>query len=187
MSYDLSFVPPDLAAATGVQRGRRSGPTQRLAVREITPWLRDASYSTGRLTTGSRLAIIGLYSTGWLNTEGYGASLNSNELDKIFAALADPVRRQILARLAEGDATVNELAEPFDISLQAISKHIKVLERAGLITRGRDAQRRPCSLNADALAVATDWIYLYRRRKEQQFDRLDALLQDDRTEKEEPA
>jgi DNA-binding transcriptional ArsR family regulator len=113
--------------------------------------------------------------------------VDSSELDRIFSALADPVRRQILARLAEGDATVNELAEPFPISVQAISKHIKVLERAGLIIRGRDAQRRPCSLNADALAVATDWIYLYRRRKEQQLDCLEALLQDDRTQKEEQA
>lgn len=103
--------------------------------------------------------------------------LTTNDLDNVFAALADPIRRQILARLAEGDATVNELAEPFDISLQAISKHIKVLERAGLITRGRDAQRRPCSLNADALAAATGWIQLYRRRKEQQHDRLEALLE----------
>jgi DNA-binding transcriptional ArsR family regulator len=107
-----------------------------------------------------------------------------NDLDKVFSALADPVRRQILARLAESDATVNELAEPFDISLQAISKHLKVLERAGLITRGRDAQRRPCSLNADALAAATDWIELYRRRKEQQHDRLEMLLRQDVETKE---
>jgi DNA-binding transcriptional ArsR family regulator len=130
------------------------------------------------------LARVDWYSIGWLNTKGYGATLDSNQLDKIFAALADPVRRQIVARLAEGDATVNELAEPFTISVQAISKHLKVLERAGLITRGRDAQRRPCSLNADALAVATDWIQLYRRRKEQQLDRLEALLQNDPSEKE---
>jgi DNA-binding transcriptional ArsR family regulator len=107
----------------------------------------------------------------------------TRELDDIFTALADPVRRRIVARLAEGDATVNELAEPFDISLQAVSKHIKVLERAGLITRRREAQRRPCSLNADALALATDWIWLMRRRKEQQHDRLEALLQNDATEK----
>jgi DNA-binding transcriptional ArsR family regulator len=113
--------------------------------------------------------------------------MDSDGLDKIFAALADPVRRRIVARLADGDATVNEIAEPFPISLQAISKHLKVLERAGLITQGRDAQRRPCSLNADALAVATDWVELYRRRKEQQFDRLEALLQDDSMRKEEPA
>jgi DNA-binding transcriptional ArsR family regulator len=113
--------------------------------------------------------------------------LDSQELDRIFAALADPVRRQILARLAEGDATVNELAEPFTISVQAISKHIKVLERAGLVNQRRDAQRRPCSLNADALAVATDWIQLYRRRKEQQLDRLEALLQNEPTQKEEPS
>lgn len=100
----------------------------------------------------------------------------SSDLDNVFAALSDPVRRQIVARLAEGDATVNEIAEPFDISLQAVSKHIKVLERAGLITRRRDAQRRPCSLDADVLAEATDWIQLMRRRKEQQHDRLEALL-----------
>lgn len=110
--------------------------------------------------------------------------MTTNDLDNVFSALADPVRRQIVSRLAEGDATVNELAEPFDISLQAISKHIKVLERAGLITRGRDAQRRPCSLNAEALAAATDWIELYRRRKEQQHDRLEALLTQERSQEE---
>ena len=109
----------------------------------------------------------------------------SNDLDKVFAALADPIRRAIVARLADGDATVNELAEPFDISLQAVSKHIKVLERAGLITRQRDAQRRPCSLDADALAQATDWIWLMRRRKEQQHDRLEALLRNDTNPEEE--
>jgi DNA-binding transcriptional ArsR family regulator len=108
----------------------------------------------------------------------------TSDLDNVFSALADPVRRRIVARLAEGDATVNEIAEPFDISLQAVSKHLKVLERAGLITRGRDAQRRPCRLNADALAAATDWIELYRRRKEQQYDRLEALLTEDRNRKE---
>lgn len=108
----------------------------------------------------------------------------TSDLDHVFSALADPVRRRIVARLAEGDATVNEIAEPFDISLQAVSKHLKVLERAGLITRGRDAQRRPCRLNADALAAATDWIELYRRRKEQQYDRLEALLTEDRNRKE---
>lgn len=112
--------------------------------------------------------------------------MNSDELDTIFAALADPVRRQIVARLAQGDATVNELAEPFEISLQAVSKHIKVLERAGLITRRRDAQRRPCSLDADALAQATDWIWLMRRRKEQQHDRLEDLLQNESSTVEEP-
>jgi DNA-binding transcriptional ArsR family regulator len=105
--------------------------------------------------------------------------MTANDLDKIFSALADPVRRQIIARLADGDLTVNEIAEPFEISLQAVSKHLKVLERAGLITRERDAQRRPCSLDADALAVATDWIWLLRRRKEQQHDRLEALLADE--------
>ena len=112
--------------------------------------------------------------------------MDSLELDKVYAALADPVRRQIVARLADGDATVNELAEPFEISLQAVSKHLKVLERAGLISRGRDAQRRPCSLDADALARATDWIWLMRRRKEQQHDRLETLLRNEPSTEEEP-
>ena len=143
-------------------------------------------YSTKRLTTASYLASMLMHSTEWLITEGQGP-MSSNELDNIFSALADPVRRKIVARLAEGDATVNELAEPFDISLQAVSKHLKVLERAGLITRGRDAQRRPASLNADALAMATDWIWLMRRRKEQQHDRLETLLRNEVTPKEEPS
>jgi len=89
------------------------------------------------------------------------------------AALADPTRRAILARLAEGEATVNELAAPFDISLQAVSKHLKVLERAGLISRGRDAQWRPCRLETAPLAEATEWIRRYREIWEDRFERLD--------------
>src|SRR5215470_7907240 len=96
-------------------------------------------------------------------------------LDATFAALADPTRRAILARLAAGDASVTELAAPFDMSQPAISKHLKVLERAGLISRGRDAQRRP---EAAPLKVATDWLERYRERWEQSFERLDALLDD---------
>ena len=100
----------------------------------------------------------------------------SNSLDATFAALADPTRRAILARLADGEATVNELAEPFDMTQPAISKHLKVLERAGLISRSRDAQRRPRRLEPRPLTEATDWIERYRKIWEANYQRLDALL-----------
>lgn len=100
----------------------------------------------------------------------------NDRLSPIFAALADPTRRAILARLAEGDATVTELAEPFPISLQAVSRHLKVLERAGLITRGRDAQRRSSSLRTDALEEALAWIERYREHWDATLDRLDTHL-----------
>src|SRR6476646_6957595 len=96
-------------------------------------------------------------------------------LDLTFAALADPTRRAILARLALGEASVTELASPFAMSQPAISKHLKVLERAGLITRGRDAQRRPCRLEAQPLATATAWLERYRQAWEANFRRLDNL------------
>ncbi len=99
-------------------------------------------------------------------------------LDATFAALADPTRRAILARLAEGEASVNELAAPFDMSQPAISKHLKVLERAGLISRGKDAQRRPRRLEPEPLAAAGDWLERYRQILESSFDRLDLLLAD---------
>ncbi len=99
-------------------------------------------------------------------------------LTATFAALADPTRRAILARLATGEATVNELAAPFDMSQPAISKHLKVLERAGLVSRGREAQRRPRKLEPRPLAEATDWIERYRRIWEANYKRLDALLQE---------
>ena len=99
-------------------------------------------------------------------------------LDATFAALADPTRRAILARLADGEATVTELAEPFDMSQPAISKHLKVLERAGLITRGRQAQRRPRKLEPRPLAEATDWIERYRKIWEGNYKRLDAVLEE---------
>jgi DNA-binding transcriptional ArsR family regulator len=102
--------------------------------------------------------------------------LPSERLDVTFAALADPTRRAILARLASGDASVMELAEPFSMTQPAISKHLKVLERAGLISRGRDAQRRPRRLEAKPLAAATEWLEDYRRFWEGSFRRLDALL-----------
>jgi DNA-binding transcriptional ArsR family regulator len=102
-----------------------------------------------------------------------------DELTSTFAALADPTRRAILERLAEGDATVNELAEPFPISVQAVSKHLKVLERAGLITRGRAAQLRPSRLHGAGLREAADWLDTYRGFWQERFDRLDERLQGD--------
>jgi len=99
-----------------------------------------------------------------------------DRLDRAFMALADPVRRRIIARLSRGPATVNELADPFEITKQAVSKHIQVLEQAGLVTRTRDAQRRPVHLNAAQLEALTAWIDKYRLIHEQQFRRLDALL-----------
>ena len=98
------------------------------------------------------------------------------QLDRAFMALADPVRRALIARLSRGDATVNELAEPFAITKQAVSKHIQVLEQAGLVTRSRDAQRRPVHLDAAALERLTAWIDHYRLVAEDRFRRLDALL-----------
>ena len=102
----------------------------------------------------------------------------ADRLDATFAALADPTRRAILARLATGDASVMELAEPFDMSQPAISKHLKVLERAGLISIGQDAQRRPRRLEPQRLEEAVDWIERYREICEQNYQRLDALLED---------
>jgi DNA-binding transcriptional ArsR family regulator len=102
--------------------------------------------------------------------------MSSDSLSVTFAALADPTRRAILARLITGEASVTELAEPFDISLPAISKHLKVLERAGLIARGREAQWRPCRLDAKPLKSVADWTEHYRRFFEQSLDRLDDYL-----------
>lgn len=102
----------------------------------------------------------------------------SDTLDATFAALADPTRRAILARLATGDATVTELAAPFAMSQPAISKHLRVLERAGLVSRSRDAQRRPCRLVAEPLRTATDWLADYRDYWEASYQRLDLLLED---------
>jgi DNA-binding transcriptional ArsR family regulator len=104
--------------------------------------------------------------------------MRPDPLDSTFAALADPTRRAILARLSQGEASVLELAEPFDMSLPAISKHLKVLERAGLIVRGRDAQRRPCRLQAAPLKEISDWAESYRRFWEESFDRLEDYLQE---------
>src|SRR5918997_5731261 len=106
-----------------------------------------------------------------------------DQLSLTFAALADPTRRAILVRLADGEATVNELAAPFSISLQAISKHLKVLERAGLISRGRDAQWRPCRLQVEPLEAAIGWMEQYIQFRTESFDRLGELLGELRTKK----
>jgi DNA-binding transcriptional ArsR family regulator len=99
-----------------------------------------------------------------------------DRLSQAFAALADPIRRDIVARLTLGDAGVSELAEPYDISLQAVSKHLKVLEHAGLVTRSREAQRRPARLQTGTLELMTHWIERYRRQAEERYRRLDAVL-----------
>jgi DNA-binding transcriptional ArsR family regulator len=116
-----------------------------------------------------------LYLTLWL----FNVIVNNNMSDHIsstFAALADPTRRAILARLALGETSVTELAEPFEMSMPAISRHLKVLEKAGLISRGREAQWRPCKLKAEPLKRAADWLEEYRQFWEQSFDRLDEYL-----------
>jgi DNA-binding transcriptional ArsR family regulator len=110
-----------------------------------------------------------------MQLSGYGA-LSSARLDATFAALADPTRRAILARLASGEASVRELAEPFDMSQAAVSKHLKVLERAGLVSPGRDAQRRPRRIEAKPLAEANEWLERYRQFWEESYGRLDELL-----------
>jgi len=102
----------------------------------------------------------------------------ADQLSTTFAALADPTRRAILARLAKGQASVTEIAQPFDMTLPAISKHLKVLEHAGLIARGREAQWRPCRLDAGPLKDVDDWVERYRRFWEQSFDRLESYLQE---------
>ena len=103
---------------------------------------------------------------------------SSEHLNATFSALADPTRRAILARLASGETSVSELAEPFEMSMPAISKHLKVLQRAGLIERGREAQWRPCRLAAGPLKDASDWLERYRRFWEESFDRLEDYLRD---------
>jgi DNA-binding transcriptional ArsR family regulator len=110
---------------------------------------------------------------------------DSDLVDLGFAALADPVRRAIIARLSRGAATVNEIAEPFEISLQAISRHIQVLEQAGLVTKGREAQRRPVALDPAALERLTAWLDGYRLAHEQRFRRLDAVLAEETSTDEE--
>jgi DNA-binding transcriptional ArsR family regulator len=107
-----------------------------------------------------------------------GDDVAAERLDKVFAALADPTRRDMVARLADRDATVNELAAPYDVTVQAVSKHLKVLEDAGLVSRSRDAQRRPVHLEAEVFDLMTRWIERYRRQAEERYRRLDDVLRD---------
>jgi DNA-binding transcriptional ArsR family regulator len=102
--------------------------------------------------------------------------VSADALSKVFAALADPIRRDMVARLTIADSTVNELAEPYDVSLQAVSKHLKVLEEAGVVSRSRDAQRRPVHLQAEVFDLMTKWIERYRRQAEERYRRLDDVL-----------
>ncbi|WP_298322228.1 metalloregulator ArsR/SmtB family transcription factor [Haloactinopolyspora sp.] len=103
--------------------------------------------------------------------------MTDDQLSRVFAALADPTRRSIVTRLAVGDATVNELAAPYDVSVQAVSKHLKVLEDAGVVGRSRDGQRRPCHLKAEVFDLMTKWIERYRQQAEERYQRLDAVLE----------
>lgn len=110
--------------------------------------------------------------TNWLSKE----IVVDDQLSRVFAALADPTRRDIVARLAVGDVTVTELAQPYDVSVQAVSKHIKVLADAGLVSQRKEAQRRPCHLEAEVLDLMTAWIERYRQQAQERYERLDALL-----------
>ena len=117
-----------------------------------------------------------MYLTLWLSTAQDPKTMSPDRLSATFSALADPTRRAILARLTTGERSVTELAEPFAMSLPAVSKHLKVLERAGLIARGREAQWRPCRIEAGPLKEVDEWVERYRRIWEEQFDRLDDYL-----------
>ena len=110
----------------------------------------------------------------------------ADQLSRVFAALADPTRRDMVARLTDGDATVGELAEPYAVSVQAVSKHLKVLEEAGLVTRSREAQRRPVHLEAEVFDLMTKWIERYRREAEERFSRLDAVLEQMQPDQQQP-
>src|SRR5688572_26061535 len=107
---------------------------------------------------------------------GRRKAVAADPLSRVFSALADPIRRDMVARLAVGDATVNELAQPYDVTVQAVSKHLKVLEDAGLVSRTREAQRRPVHLEAEVFDLMTKWIERYRRQAEERYQRLDAVL-----------
>ena len=112
--------------------------------------------------------------------------MDNDQLSRVFAALADPTRRDMVARLADGDATVGELARPYDVSIQAVSKHIKVLTDAGLVSQTREAQRRPCHLEAEVFDLMTAWIDRYRRQAQERYERLDAVLADLRADDDHP-
>jgi DNA-binding transcriptional ArsR family regulator len=121
-------------------------------------------------------ASVGSSSTAGLNKKPKEPPVVDDQLSRVFAALSDPTRRDIVTRLAVGDATVGELAAPYDVSVQAVSKHIKVLTDAGLVSQRKDAQRRPCHLEAEVFDLMTKWIERYRQRAQQRYERLDAVL-----------
>ena len=112
--------------------------------------------------------------------------MSRDQLSQVFAALADPTRRDLVARLSQGDASVGELAAPYRVTVQAVSKHLKVLEEAGLVTRSRDAQRRPVHLEAEVLDLMTAWIERYRAQAEERFQQLDELLDRMAADEEQP-
>jgi DNA-binding transcriptional ArsR family regulator len=147
----------------------------------VTPQFDSSDLSSSRAKKGLTAVVEGIYNHLVVKPKGYSMT-HSQRLDATFAALADPTRRAILARLASGQASVAELARPFAMSQPAISKHLKVLERAGLVSRGRDAQRRPCRIEARALAEADAWLENYRRIWEANFQRLDDLLDELKTQ-----
>jgi DNA-binding transcriptional ArsR family regulator len=111
-----------------------------------------------------------------------GAPVPDDQLSRVFAALADPTRRDMVARLAVGDATVGALADPYDVSIQAVSKHVKVLTDAGLVSQSKDAQRRPCHLEAEVFDLMTKWIERYRQQAQERYERLDTVLAEMRGE-----
>lgn len=113
--------------------------------------------------------------------------MSDDQLSRVFAALADPTRRDLVARLAAGDATVGQLAEPYDVSVQAVSKHIRVLADAGLVSQTKDAQRRPCHLEAEVFDLATKWIERYRQQAQERYQRLDTVLAEMQDESPSPA
>jgi DNA-binding transcriptional ArsR family regulator len=129
-------------------------------------------YSTERLTMGAWRRTV--HSTCWLIKRR--DTVPADALSQVFSALADPTRRDMVSRLAVADATVNELAEPYDMSVQAVSKHLKVLEEAGLVSRSREAQRRPVHLEAEVFDLVTKWIERYRRQAQERYRRLDDVL-----------
>jgi DNA-binding transcriptional ArsR family regulator len=127
-----------------------------------------------QLVDKGSVVVLPLCSIEWLNTRSKAVA--ADPLSRVFSALADPTRRDMVARLAGGDATVNELADPYEVTVQAVSKHLKVLEDAGLVSRSRDAQRRPVHLEAEVFDLMTKWIERYRREAEERFRRLDDVL-----------
>jgi DNA-binding transcriptional ArsR family regulator len=171
----------DMRAAAGCAKSvdtRRGGPTLSC----ITAGEKVRSSTThslfNQVVDFELTASLWLLSTNWLNIgfDSREAAL-ADQLSKVFAALADPTRRDMVARLSVADATVNELAEPYEVSVQAVSKHLKVLEESGLVSRTRDAQRRPVHLEDNVFDLMTKWIERYRQQAEERYQRLDAVLE----------